>query len=111
MKNKDGRCQKCCGFDADSRQCQVYKPWGLTYMEQEDCTFFEFHKDRQKKLCTGCKYFEFTETIGSPHKKEWHCHDGFTPTADCKQMAARNEQITRDYYRKYPEELQLKIKF
>lgn len=111
MSNKDERCQRCCGYDAESGECKAYKPWGLHYMEQDDCTFFNWHEDRRLKMCTGCKYFQFTETIGSPDKKVWHCRDGFKPSKDCKGFAEYNDRCREAYYRKYPNELQLKIKF
>lgn len=111
MSNREERCQRCCGFDADSGECTAYRPWGFDAMEEDGCTFFNFHEDRRMKMCTGCKYFEFSETIGSPHEKVWHCRDGFTPSKDCKDMAAYNDKCRKAYYRKYPNELQLKIRF
>lgn len=148
MKNKDGRCQNCFGFDADSGECTAYRPWGFYAMEEDGCTFFNFHEDRRmkmfwriknyrnkkpslsndneskekerdkndflkerKEMCKGCKYFEFSETIGSPNEKVWHCRDGFTPSKDCKDMAAYNDKCRKAYYREYPNELQLKIRF
>lgn len=67
-------------------------------------------KERMKK-CVRCRYFEFTETLGSKDVKVWHCRDGFTPSNDCKDMAAYNDECTKAYYKKYPNELQLKLRF
>lgn len=61
--------------------------------------------------CYNCRYWVFTETLRSQDKPEWHCRDGFSPSKDCKDMAAYNDECTKAYYKKYPNELQLKLRF
>lgn len=61
--------------------------------------------------CQLCKHFIFSTTIGSPDALEWHCRQGFTPSADCQTMAEYNDECKRKYYREHPEELQLQFDF
>jgi len=61
--------------------------------------------------CKRCKCWVYTETLGSPDVPEWHCRHGFTPSSDCQEMARYNEECTREYYRKHPDELQMIFNF
>lgn len=64
-----------------------------------------------KPKCKECKHWEFTRTLGSPDHSEWHCRFGFRPNKFCLELAEDNVRCIRDYYRKHPEEQQLKFKF
>ena len=66
---------------------------------------------RAARRCRECKHFELSTTLGSPDTPEWHCRHGFTPSADCQDMAEYNQECQRDYYRRHPEELQLQLNF
>lgn len=66
---------------------------------------------RGQKKCKGCKCWVYSETLGSPDVPEWHCCHGFTPSSDCQEMARYNEECTREYYRKHPDRLQLRLNF
>ena len=66
---------------------------------------------RAASKCKQCKCWVFTKTLGSPDAPEWHCRHGFTPSSDCQEMARYNEEGIRKYYRRHPEELQLKLNF
>lgn len=62
--------------------------------------------------CIKCKFWVYSETLSSMPDKEWHCRDGFSPRdPDCQQEAERNLRMRREYYRKHPEELQMKLRF
>ena len=45
--------------------------------------------------CQDCRYWEYTITLGSLNEPEWHCRDGFTPSKDCVNMAAYNDECMR----------------
>lgn len=64
-----------------------------------------------KPKCKDCPFWEYTKTLGSPDVPEWHCRDGFSPSEDCRDLAEDNRLKTIEYYRKYPHERQLEIRF
>lgn len=61
--------------------------------------------------CQKCRFWILSETLGSPDTPVWHCKDGFRPSSDCQDMAEYNRESERQYYREFPEALQLKINF
>lgn len=65
----------------------------------------------KKPKCKECPHWEYTKTIGSPDVPEWHCRFGFSPSDSCQEMAEYNIKCKREWYKKHPEELQLKIRF
>lgn len=52
-------------------------------------------KDKNNK-CQDCRCWVHTTTLGSPIEPEWHCRHGFTPSKDCLDMAAYNDECMRN---------------
>lgn len=71
-----------------------------------------FHAEG-KPCCKGCKYYRFSETLGSPDTPVWHCRDGFRPRRDeridydCREMAAYNDWATAWYEQEHAVQLTL----
>ena len=53
----------------------------------------------------------YSTTLGSKDVEVWHCRFGFSPSRDCQWLGDYNVKCTREYYKKHPEDLQLKLPF
>ena len=53
----------------------------------------------KKPICKDCKYYVYTDTLGSEGKKVWHCRHGFTPFSrewgTCQDNAEYNDNISK----------------
>ena len=61
--------------------------------------------------CERCKYWIYSTTLGSKDVEMWHCRFGFSPSRDCQWLGDYNVKCKREYYKKHPEDLQLKLPF
>lgn len=69
---------------------EFYQLWRKTHDRRQP------EKDRKKAVkCNSCQYWVFSETLGSLDKPIWHCRDGFSPSADCQDEAAYNDECMR----------------
>lgn len=69
---------------------EFYQLWRKTHDRRQP------EKDRKKAVkCNSCQYWVFTETLGSLDKPIWHCRDGFSPSSDCQDEAAYNDECMR----------------
>lgn len=59
-------------------------------------------KEIVSKQCKACKYWEFTRTLASMDRPEWHCRDGFSPSKDCQESAAYNDRCMQQYPNQRP---------
>jgi hypothetical protein len=62
----------------------------------------DMKKEKVSKQCKACKYWEFTRTLSSMDKPEWHCRDGFSPSKDCQESAAYNDRCMQQHPNQRP---------
>jgi len=69
---------------------EFYQLWRKTHDRRQP------ENGRKKAVkCNSCQYWVFSETLGSLDKPIWHCRDGFSPSADCQDEAAYNDECMR----------------